>query len=378
MGKHLILTGGGHAHLSLLLNAGDYTRRGHQVTLISPSPYQYYSGMGAGLLSGVYRPREVRFNIRKMAEQRDVRFIETRATRIRAGEQICLLANGQELHYDVVSFNVGSIVALESVAGAAERAIPVKPVENLARARRMILNEPGDGELKFAVVGGGAAGVEVAGNLRRLLQDQGRSGRITLIDSGRILHGFPFRARRLALESLAARSIECLEGSRALSVEGRAVALSDGRTIPYDYVFMAVGVSPAGLFRDSGLSTGNDGSLLVGENLQSVDYDNIFGGGDCIGMKDRFLAKVGVHAVRQSRILHHNLLAALDGGDMRRFDHARPYMLILNMGDNRGILWRNGLVLEGRLSYRIKDWIDRRFMKRFQVSGEREEALDSE
>jgi len=34
--------------------------RGHRVTVIMPSSYQYYSGMGPGMLSGIYRPQEVR------------------------------------------------------------------------------------------------------------------------------------------------------------------------------------------------------------------------------------------------------------------------------------------------------------------------------
>jgi hypothetical protein len=49
-------------------------------------------------------------------------------------------------------------------------------------------------------------------------------------------------------------------------------------------------------------------------------------------------------------------------------------MLILNMGDSRGILWKKSLTLDGKLSFFLKDYIDRRFMKKFQVSGEREEA----
>jgi len=49
-------------------------------------------------------------------------------------------------------------------------------------------------------------------------------------------------------------------------------------------------------------------------------------------------------------------------------------MLILNMGDRRGILWKKSLTLDGRLSFFLKDFIDRRFMKKYQVSGERSES----
>lgn len=49
MSKHLVLVGGGHAHMTVMLNLADYISRGHRVTLVSPSPYHYYSGMGPGL-----------------------------------------------------------------------------------------------------------------------------------------------------------------------------------------------------------------------------------------------------------------------------------------------------------------------------------------
>ena len=75
MGKHLVFVGGGHAHLTALVRLKEYIRRGHKVTLISPSPYQYYSGMAPGMLSGIYRPQEVRFHVRKLAEDRGAEFI---------------------------------------------------------------------------------------------------------------------------------------------------------------------------------------------------------------------------------------------------------------------------------------------------------------
>jgi NADH dehydrogenase FAD-containing subunit len=56
MGNHLVLVGGGHAHLTVLLHLSDYVQGGHRVTLVGPSPYHYYSGMGPGMLSGIYPP----------------------------------------------------------------------------------------------------------------------------------------------------------------------------------------------------------------------------------------------------------------------------------------------------------------------------------
>jgi NADH dehydrogenase FAD-containing subunit len=136
---------------------------------------------------------------------------------------------------------------------------------------------------------------------------------------------------------------------------------------------MAVGVRPSAIFADSGLPTGEDGGLLVDSFLRSTTHPEIFGGGDCISLAGAPLAKVGVYAVRQNPVLLHNLMAALEGGDMQPFRPGGAYMLIMNMGDGTGIFWKKHLVWDGRFAFLLKDYIDRRFMKKFQVSGERDE-----
>jgi NADH dehydrogenase FAD-containing subunit len=139
-------------------------------------------------------------------------------------------------------------------------------------------------------------------------------------------------------------------------------------------LFLALGVRPSLLFRNSGIPTGPDGGLLVNDFLQSVAHPEIFGGGDCIYFQPRPLEKVGVYAVRQNPVLFHNLLAALGGGTMRRFDPGGTYLLLFNLGDGRAIFWKNGLIFCLRPAFWLKDAIDRRFMRKFQVSGELDEV----
>jgi len=55
-------------------------------------------------------------------------------------------------------------------------------------------------------------------------------------------------------------------------------------------------------------------------------------------------------------------------------NHKKRYLSILNMGDNRGILSWRSLVVSGLFAFVLKNYIDKRFMKRFQVSGEMDEG----
>jgi NADH dehydrogenase FAD-containing subunit len=377
MSKHLVFVGGGHAHLTALKNLSAFSKRGHTVTLISASPYHYYSGMGPGMLAGTYHPSEARFHIKKMAEDRGAAFIEDNVVKIDPVGHLLFLRSGGNVPYDVVSFNTGSEVPVGSIASSPQdNLVAVKPVVNLLRARRTITEAIKAGATwKYIVVGGGPAGVEVCSNLWRLLDVNGGRGKIILIAGERLMPGAPEKVRSLALESLAGRGVEIVEGSFVKSLEQGSVTLTDGRRVDFDLVFVAIGIRPSAMFADSGLPTGPDGGLLVNAHLRSVGHPDIFGGGDCISLEGHTLAKVGVYAVRENPILFHNLNVALEGGEMMRFSPQSHYLLIFNMGNGRGIFWKKEWVWDGRLAFLLKDYIDRRFMRTFQVSGEREEKI---
>ena len=207
MEKHLVFVGGGHAHLLSLKNLAHFTSLGHRVTLVSSSPYHYYSGMGPGMLSGIYHPREARFHVKKLAEDRGAAFIEGKAVKVDPAKRLIFLDSGETVHYDVASFNTGSDVPVERLVTKPEdNLFPVKPVLHLLKARHAILKAIEEGRsLRFAVVGGGPAGVEISANLLRLLKDNRGKGEITLIAAKKLLDGAPDKAHRLAVESLTRR-----------------------------------------------------------------------------------------------------------------------------------------------------------------------------
>jgi NADH dehydrogenase FAD-containing subunit len=113
---------------------------------------------------------------------------------------------------------------------------------------------------------------------------------------------------------------------------------------------------------------------LVNRFLQSTAHPEMFGGGDCIFLDGHQLGKVGVYAVRQNPILMKNICAALDGGRMVPFLPQKNYLLIFNLGDGTAILNRRGITWDGRFAWSLKDRIDRGFMRKFQLSGERDEG----
>ena len=333
--------------MTALTKLGDYITRGHRVTLVSPIVRHYYSGMGPGMLSGIYAPHEIRFNVKKLAEDRGAQFVLGKVTRVQPDDQILQLEDGSEVPYDVVSFNTGSYVPLDLITGGMDNVYPVKPIVNLLRARKAILDAiAGGGKPRLVVLGGGPAGLELTANIWRLVHRNHGKSSITLVTGSKLLPNFAEKARRLALDSLKGRGIEVLEGVRVDRVEDGTVAFTNGQSVPYDLAFPAIGVRSYAIFRDSGLPVTADGSMIVTRRLNSTAYSNIFGGGDCISLEDEKLDRVGVYAVRENPILYKNLMAALEGGEMDLFTPQKVYMLIFNMGDGTGIFVRKSLVWE--------------------------------
>lgn len=372
MGKHLVLIGGGHAHMMTLAGLGEFIARGHGVTVIGPSPYHYYSGMGAGMLAGIYRPEEIRFATRQVVESQGGVFVPGSVARIEPATKTVHLADGGTIPYDVLSCNAGSFVP-RTLPGAATFGdlFTVKPIEKLMDARQRLLALAAQGPIRIAVIGGGPSALEIAGGAWRLLRDAGASSGITIFAGRQFLAPLPEPVRQRARRSLARRGIEIIEATYVRELRDGSVVLDGGVAHAADVAFLALGIKPSGIFSDSGLPVGPDGGLLVNEYLQCPEYPEIFGGGDCIHFAPQPLDKVGVYAVRQNPVLRHNLLAALEGGTLRVFVPGGDYLLIYNLGDDTGILRKRWLVFGGGLAFLLKDYIDRRFMRRFQALEQR-------
>jgi NADH dehydrogenase FAD-containing subunit len=368
MGKHLVLVGGGHAHMTTLANLHRFIEHGHRVTVIGPSDHHYYSGMGPGMLGRTYTPDQIRFATRRVVEKQGAAFMKAKVSRIDPRTQTIFTEQGDTCHYDVLSFNAGSFVPDSIVHGNSGVIYPAKPIEQLFEAQQNLIRLSAEKKIRVAVVGGGAAALELAGNVWQLLGNYSRHGyTVTVFAAGRLLDRLPRKVRKAAIRSLRRRDIQLLENCKVARIQDQAIMLENNNTYANDVIFLATGVHPSSIFRASDLPMGPDGGLEVNAYLQCTAHTNIFGGGDCIYHAPRPLDKVGVYAVRQNPVLYRNLMAALENGRLQAFNPGGSYLLIFNVGGGSGILYKNGILLSGRMAFKLKDYIDRRFMKKFQA-----------
>jgi selenide,water dikinase len=367
--RRLLLAGAGHTHLEILRRLIVEPLPEVALTVISPGPLHHYSGMVPGYLQGTYREEEIAVRVPDLVARAKGRFVAGRAVGVDPGKRIVRLAKGGEIPYDLVSFAVGSNTAGiddPRVAGAAQR---IKPLARVTGLRSRLLDLSRDaGSVPVVVVGGGAAGVEVALAVAALLEKAGGAHRITLLDAGdEILLGYRGRFRRRAGKILARRGIDVRTGQRVAAVHDEEVETASGERLPARLTIWLTGAVAWPLFRDSGLPLDERGFLLIDDALRSLGDPRIFAAGDCGTLAGHpETPKAGVYAVREGPVLWASLKAAVRGGEPPRYEPQRGFLSILNTGDGRALLDYFGVVSHSRWAWRLKDWIDRRFMARYQ------------
>jgi NADH dehydrogenase FAD-containing subunit len=360
--RQIVLVGAGHAHLYALRNAAAFARRGFGLVVIAPEDF-WYSGLATGVLGGIYPPSLDRIDIAALIDGAGARLVRKSMIGLDRDGRRVLLDDGSTIAFGALSLNLGS--AVPPIPGIDERHYAAKPVTRLIALRaaleRSFRQQP-DTRIAVAIAGGGVTGCEIAAAVAELARRHGAGVDIVVYAGDRLLPNLPPAGARRLARSLCRCGIDIRRGARVTAVEGEHVVLADGRPERFDYLVNATGLSPPPLAARIGLPTTDDGAIVVDDTLMAPGADGVFAAGDCIAFAGQALPRVGVYAIRQSPVLFHNLMAFVDDGDLQRFSPQPRYLSIMTLGAGKGFARRAGLWCQGRAAFRLKDWIDRRFL----------------
>jgi len=354
----LLLVGAGHAHLGVLRQWGVGPRPRGRIALVCPEPYVWYSGMLPGLLAGRYRAEQCRIPLPPLCAAAGVEWWPAAVTALAAETRTLRLSSGESLQGRWLSLNPGSLPGAPAQTGAGMELLAVKPFPGFIARWQAWQQRPEP----LAILGGGAAGVELALALARQVPA------LALFSAARLLAGHPPGLRERALRHLQAAGVRVHEhcpvervGGDVLLVAGRPVWR--GRRL-----ILATGASPLPWVRESGLACDGRGFVAIATTLQSLSHPQILAAGDCASLAAT--PRNGVHAVRQGPVLARNLAAALSGEPLAAYRPQRRTLALLADGKGGALLGWGGLTAEGALFGRWKDFIDRRFMRRHGVMSE--------
>ncbi|MFM1908371.1 MAG: selenide, water dikinase SelD [Pseudomonadota bacterium] len=373
--RDIVLIGGGHSHVGVLRRFGMQPEPGVRLTVICNTADTPYSGMLPGYIAGHYSFDEVHIDLPRLAALAGARFYHDEVIGIdrAAGKVLC--RNRPPVAFDLCAINVGSTPQMARVPGAAQHAVPVKPIQGfndrwLALLARVRLQA---GPTTIALVGGGAGGVELTlamqHRLRGELQQLGRNPddvRFHLYTrDSTIMRTHNRRVQAHFKQVLAARGVHLHTSAEVQQVRAGELMASDGSVLQADEIIWVTQAGGPAWLQDTGLALDDDGFVRVNPFLQSSD-PRIFAAGDVCAFADRPLEKAGVFAVRMGRPLADNLRRAARAEPLLAYRPQRSWLALISTGDQHAVASRGALGFAGDWVWRWKDWIDRRFMQRFQ------------
>ena len=358
--KELVLIGGGHTHALVLRALGMNPVAGLTVTLINPGPTAPYTGMLPGHIAGHYDRKDLDIDLYRLARFAGARLLTDIAFDLDLGQREVHLASGRRVAYDVASIDIGVTSTLPHLPGSATNSIPAKPLGILAGRWRKFLEAGGGSDV--AVIGGGVAGVELSLAMAHRLRKQRPGARVTLLERGEAMAALPKASSEKLRTRMNDAKIILREEVNVVRVSDEAVHLEGGEAIPSTFTVSAAGARPHAWLANTGLKL-KDGYISVDANLRTSD-SSVYAAGDCVHLSHAPRPKAGVFAVRAAPVLTANLTAAVAGGAQRRFNPQRDYLKLVSLGEKDALGEKAGIALSGPWVWRVKDRIDRAFMKK--------------
>ncbi|MBV7435131.1 FAD-dependent oxidoreductase [Cardiobacteriaceae bacterium TAE3-ERU3] len=351
----LLLIGGGHAHLVAMR---EWLRKQQRPTgtiaLIMPSPHGYYSGRLPAWLAGRAELDDCSVDIAALCQRLDIELVIGSVHGFDAAQRLISSDNGS-WQGRVVSFDTGAALRTPEQIEADTDVLGVKPFDAFVAGIEHWRQQPEP----IAVIGGGAAGVELALALAQTMPD------ITLISSGKILPEQLANLREKVCKALVHNGITLIEHAPINHLAADGAYVNQQKISNASCFILTTGAAAQPFYRNSGLALDDRGFVRIRSTLQSISHANVFAAGDCASLSGA--DKSGVYAVRQGSILAENLSHALSGKPLLEYS-PQPNALAL-LADGKGgafMSWR-GYSAQGRWCGWWKNYLDNQYLRSMQA-----------
>lgn len=389
--KTLLLAGAGHAHIGILrrLSAArlkDADTIEADIHLISEQPQTIYSGMLPGWMAGHYQLHDISIDIKSLCVRAGVRFIQQSLVQVNAASNKVVTTGDEQTNfdYDVLSLNTGADTDMrwlrdhngynehksdsdDSDVGAVSTyantdVIAIRPLSTFITQWQRILKDAQQSEkYQLAIIGAGAAAIELVMAAQVALRNINRHHQVTLVCGENLLSGFNSGFRQRVIQQLHRHGITI--------IRERATDYRDGKlstthkSLPMNAVIAATGVIGSAWTASTDLDIEGDGFVAVNDKQQSVSHPNVFAVGDVATRIDKYVAHSGVHSVHGGAVEADNLLAYLKESVMKSYQPKSRTLYLLSCGDKYAIGSWGNVNLQGRWVWYLKKYIDKRFIE---------------
>ncbi len=247
--------------------------------------------------------------------------------------------------YDTLVIAIGGICNDFGTPGVKENCLFLDNHLQAEKVQRRLLNncmraqlqtEPlREEQLKVAIIGAGATGVELSAELHKAIRqlvaygldriDPENDIKIHLIEAApRVLPVLPERVSQMTENELRRLNVQLHTNEQVTQVTDKAVYTKSGKVIPAELRIWSAGVKAPDFLKDlDGLETSRSNQLVVDQTLQVTRDDHIFALGDCASCTlpgaERPVPPRAQTAYQQAILLSKSLKDRLEGKPLRPF-----------------------------------------------------------
>ena len=365
---HILIIGGGFGGLFTAL---DLNGAG-EITLVNEEDHFLFKPMLYEYLSGEVEAWHIAPDCKELLDEK-VRFIRGAVTQIDldAGA-VTIAGRAKPLSYDVLVVAPGALTNYAGVAGAEQFTLPFRTLNDATRLRRRMTEAldhvqpdaaPQDTReaLTFAVVGGGASGVELSTKMADLLRDAVKrralrgEPRVLIIEmADRLVPGMGEELRKFVEDALEESRVEAHTQTRVVRVSDKSITLEHNDTqteLETAAVVWVAGVRVNPLIENLNVEKDRRGLLLAERTLQLRGHPNVFALGDVAFYPDVVptLAGTAQLALQESGLCARNVRAFIEGHQLKT-KHFVELGEAVSLGTEHAAVLSAGQVIGGPLA----------------------------
>jgi NADH dehydrogenase len=376
----IVVAGAGYAglHVALRLTAKLRHHAKMELTLVDRHDYHQALTELPRVAGGTRAADAVRIPLQDLLAER-VRFVRTEINEFDLPGQRLLTEEGP-IGWSRLVLALGSRPDDFAIPGLAERTLSLYSASDAERVWAAVNTALDDAaadadperQRRLATVvvgGGGATGVELAGELAEILPKvASRHGlapdrpAVQLVEAGpTILAGSSPKLIVKATTILSDLGVGVRTNATIAAATEEGFQLTDGQLVQGGVFVWAGGVKAPELVADSGLPTGHNGRVKVDQYLRVLDHPQIYAAGDLASVTDprtgHVLPPLAQVALEEGETVARNLDAELKGQPLETFTfHDKGF--VVSVGTRRAVADIAGITTGGHLAHLLKDAIE--------------------
>lgn len=368
--RRWVLLGAGQSHLLTLKKISKKAPAGVEIILIADRAQTAIASMFPAYVAGFYKKNEFYVDIESLCKENNIQFIHQKVQKLDTKNKILSLSNGEKIEYDQLSVDCGGGLEDQKIPGLLQNAYLLKPLEDYHHSMlKFCQSLRGKRKVDLVFIGAGKLAVETALALRQRLKIYGAEVNVHIVD----------RESRLASQLTEKNSMylqkHCEElgfrfhfDIRVKEIRPTEVILANDQILKSDFTTLATPQIAQDFLLKSNLDIQHE-HVLVNASLQSSD-PHVFVVGDCALDTSRNWVRGDVQYAKQANVIVANMRAQSLGKKIKKFRPKKLDSAFIIDGEGGAIIAKGKMLLPAsEFLWKLKDWIDTKFIQGLKVSS---------